>query len=155
MTIPKHVFEFLKLFVVGLDEPFARLWVPVSLVSCLFFDLCYDTLHPVHVLNSLLCYLVKALVEQEHFTKILRFLILLSEQICVDAANFFCCNLLFQEFLYLLVFFFIECGDFLADIRGFIFVGFVQKAPVFKLNLLQVLLAADRLVRVLPGRLLL
>ena len=68
-------------------QPFLRLWVHIGPATSPFLYLSNDALHTLHVLDSLLCNFIKALVEHEKLAEVLHIWLLTSHQEAVDGAN--------------------------------------------------------------------
>ena len=132
----------LKYHILGLRKPFLRLWVHISPATSPLLYLSNDALHTLHVLDSLLCNLIEALIEHEKLAKVLHIWLWTSHQEGVDGANLLDRDSsLLKEALVLFIGFLIECCDLLCDLNGPVLVCLGHKAPILKLNLLEDLFA--------------
>ena len=86
MLSPKHELLLLKYHVIGLCKPFRRLWIHIRPSTSLPLYIGNDALGTLHVLNSLLCHFIEALIEHEELAELMHFWLLASQQKSVDAT---------------------------------------------------------------------
>jgi len=116
--------ELIERLSILLAQPHTAARVPRRLAARFFFNLGKDAHGSLHLIRPLLRLLQEALVEEKALTKLVKLLVLVIEQVGVEATNVFVGNLLLHHFLNLFCSLFIARCHFLSNLSRFKVVHF-------------------------------